>query len=73
MAYRNDLLLAKKAAARKTIQNLADETGLSTVTVNNILNQKGDHFAVKNLEKVATALGLSLNDLFSEKTVEAVV
>lgn len=71
--YRNDLLIAKKAVMKKTLQDIADETGLGLNTVGWILNNPEKNHPLKNIDKVARALGLTMPDLFTDKPIEAAV
>jgi transcriptional regulator with XRE-family HTH domain len=66
MSYRADLIRAAKAAQKKTLEDLANATGLNPNTISDICNGK-ENPELQSLKKVADALGLSMELLFSKQ------
>lgn len=64
--YRDDLIRAKKAANKLTLEDLEKETGLNKNTISDICNGK-ESVELKSLKKVVEALGLHLSDVFDSK------
>lgn len=63
--YRDDLIRAKKAAKKLTIEDLVTVTGLNKNTISDICNGK-DNPELNSLKKVAEALDIDLETLFSK-------
>lgn len=64
--YRSDILRAEKAAQKETIETLANSTGLNPNTISDILNGKAKNPELNSLKKIADALGLTMESIFSE-------
>lgn len=64
-SYRDDLIRAAQAALKKTNEELAELSGLSTGTISAIRN--GGDARVSSLRKVASALGVPMPQLFEPK------
>lgn len=62
--YRDDLIRAKKAARKLTLEDLETKTGLNKNTISDICNGK-ENIELQSLQKIALALGISMSDLFS--------
>jgi len=65
--YRDDLIRAAKAAQKKTLDALAQDTGLNPNTISDICNGKQNP-ELNSLKKVAEALGLDLETIFSQSS-----
>lgn len=65
--YRDDIIRAAKAAQNKTLENLSEETGLNPNTISDICNGK-ENPELKSLKKVADALGLEMETIFSNSS-----
>lgn len=63
--YRDDLIRAAQAALKKTNEELAELSGLSVGTISAIRN--GGDARVSSLRKVASALGVPMQQLFEPK------
>ena len=64
-SYRDDLIRAAQAALKKTNEDLAELSGLSVGTISAIRN--GGDARVSSLRKVASALGVPMQQLFEPK------
>lgn len=64
--YRDDLIRSEQAARRLTLEQLAEKSGVHQHTVRAICNGK-ETVQVATLNKVATALNISLHRLFEPK------
>lgn len=67
MSYRSDIIRAEKAAQKKTIEDLVQATGLNPNTISDICNGKTENPELNSLKKIALALGIDLQTLFSSK------
>lgn len=65
-----DLLVARKAIAKKSIDDLAEETTLAPNTISDLLSGKDRNHGIHTIEKICKALGVPLKDLFDEKKAE---
>lgn len=65
--YRADLIRAAQGAKKLTNEALAELSGLNVNTISSIRRGK-EHVEVPTLEKVANALGLSMQQLFEPKS-----
>jgi transcriptional regulator with XRE-family HTH domain len=68
--YRDDLLRAEKGRLDWTDQDIADRAGLSVPTVRTILRGETNVLFV-NVEKVAHALGLTMQQVCSPRSEPA--
>lgn len=66
MSYRDDIIRAEKAAQNKTIEDLANATGLNPNTISDICNGKAKNPELNSLERIARALNLDLETIFSK-------
>ncbi|MBK8810686.1 MAG: helix-turn-helix domain-containing protein [Acidobacteria bacterium] len=64
MNYRADIIRAEKAAQNKTLEDLSAATGLNPNTIAEICKGK-ENLELNSLRKVADALGLDMQLLFS--------
>jgi len=64
--YRADLIRAAKAAQNHTLETLAESTGLNPNTISDILNGKAKNPELNTIKKIADALGLRMETIFSE-------
>lgn len=68
MSYRADIIRAEKAAQKKTLDDLVIATGLNPNTISDICNGKARNPELNSLEKIAFALNLDLEILFSKSS-----
>lgn len=64
--YRDDLIRAAQAVQNLTNEALAEKSGLNVNTISAIRRGK-QHVEVPTLQKVADALGLTMQQLFEPK------
>ncbi len=67
--YRTDLINAAMGARRMTAEVLAEKTGIGLTTISAIRNGHSNP-TTTTLLKIADALGLSMQELFTPKTEE---
>lgn len=68
--YRTDLINAAMGAQRMTAEQLAEKTGIGLTTISVIRNGHPNP-TYTTLKKVADALGLTMQDLFTPKPEQA--
>lgn len=66
MSYRADIIRAEKAAQKKTLEDLVKDTGLNPNTISDICNGKTENPELNSLKKIALALGIDMETLFSK-------
>lgn len=67
--YRTDLI--KEAVERESVNAIAKRSGVSFDTVSRACS--GENLSVESLAKIATSLGLKLEDLFSKASEEQAI
>lgn len=70
--YDSSVLRAKKAVIQKKTEAIVDETGLSHVTIQEVLNGRSKNPTLSTLQLICRSLGIPLSEIINDESTEVI-